>query len=506
MKKSHKYALGLVGLAFSVLAVSGCTANFCNDQDQARILFAIEPGVSTYFDSYEDAIAVPEGNTYYVELALPSEHNTGLWRRIEMRNDEKRTFVKSNQLSTVINTVTTQGGYRPSIDYFKELDERVLLGALALNNEFGSTAYSAETLTATQANDVLVHYGYYKFTSADGKLWGNLEKLNSEIAYDIGAEKCPTSDFQKVYKQTLTTAIANLRSCIATQEGNYGSYGQDNVEVQITAKNYGDAWHKGFFEGLLVYPVAWLVDTFTNLFGGVHASGVPQLLALVVVTLIVRLVLFAATFKSTLNQQKMQALQPELAAIQAKYPNSNENQAQKAQLAQEQQALYKKHKINPLSQLLVIIIQFPVFICVWGAMTGSAALSTGTFLGLQLSSSIMSVLTNFAGWPGNAGWWTALVLFLLMSVSQFFSTKLPQWMQAARNKKVAKMGKNPAQDKNNRTMKIVSYVMLVFIIIMGFSLPAAMGVYWLITALIGMLQTVLTQTLLNRKPNKKSKK
>ena len=75
------------------------------------------------------------------------------------------------------------------------------------------------------------------------------------------------------------------------------------------------------------------------------AAGWPQLLALVVVTIIVRLVIIAVTFKSTASQQKIQSLQPELAKIQAKYPNSNTNQAEKQRLAEEQMKLYKKQKI-----------------------------------------------------------------------------------------------------------------------------------------------------------------
>ena len=95
-----------------------------------------------------------------------------------------------------------------------------------------------------------------------------------------------------------------------------------------------------------------------------------------------------ATFKQTTSSNKMQELQPEIAKIQAKYPNSNTNQYEKQRLAMETQALYKKHKINPLTSILIMIVQFPVFICVWGAMQGSAVLSSGEVLGLNLSTQL----------------------------------------------------------------------------------------------------------------------
>ena len=57
----------------------------------------------------------------------------------------------------------------------------------------------------------------------------------------------------------------------------------------------------------------------------------------------------------------MSELKPELDALQNKYPHSNTNQYEKQQLAQEQMKLYKKNKIHPFRQILVMFIQFPVF-------------------------------------------------------------------------------------------------------------------------------------------------
>ena len=166
--------------------------------------------------------------------------------------------------------------------------------------------------------------------------------------------------------------------------------------------------------------------------------------------------------------------------------------------------LYKKNKVNPLSSLLVLVIQFPVFIGVWGAMTGSAVLSTGAVLNLNLSTSIWNALTNTNGLPSNEnGWWTALVLIILMSVAQFLAMKIPQWIAKRRTKKVARLGKNPAQTQQARTANIISYVMLIMIIVIRFTLPAAMGVYWLVGALITLTQSLLIQFFFNRKRKNK---
>jgi len=156
---------------------------------------------------------------------------------------------------------------------------------------------------------------------------------------------------------------------------------------------------------------------------------------------------------------------------------------------------------------LAMIVQFPVFICVWGALQGSAVLSSGQVLNLRLSDTIQSVLMNVSGtWVQNTtGWWTALVLFLLMSAFQWLAMMLPQWMTKKRTKKIAKTTANPAQDKQTNTMKWVSYGMLIFTIVMGFALPAAMGVYWAIGALISMIQTVITQAVMSKKQDKEKR-
>jgi membrane protein insertase Oxa1/YidC/SpoIIIJ len=119
------------------------------------------------------------------------------------------------------------------------------------------------------------------------------------------------------------------------------------------AKTWGDSWHKGFLEGLIVYPVVWMIDKFSY---GMD----PELRAwarfgrLFLLPSSSVLVVLALTFKSTMDQQKTQALQPQLAKLQAKYPNSNTNKAEAQRLSQEQMALYKRNKVNPMSMLLAL--------------------------------------------------------------------------------------------------------------------------------------------------------
>ena len=370
--------------------------------------------------------------------------------------------------------------------------------------------------TGEGAKSILRRYGYWKFDGidADGKskMWGNYDKVNEAIMgmtdtgfEQLGTYQVPGSDFINYYKTQVNTKVSNIRSCIATREGYFGHYGADgDWRVAMEAKDWGYAWSKGFLEGLLVYPVSWLLDTFAY---GMDSSlsGMGQIWALVFVTLIVRGLLLLISFRSTMDNQKMQNIQPEIAKLQAKYPNSNSNPTERQRLSQEQMALYRRNGIHPMRQMLLLIVQFPVFICVWSGLQGASTLATGEVLNMRLSDTIQSILFNTKGLPANTyGWWTALVLFILMAIVQIFAMILPRIIAKANQKKLGgKLTANPAQDQQGRTMKWVSYGMMIFTIIMGFLLPSAMGVYWLIGGLISIAQTLITQIVLKKAKKRK---
>ncbi len=558
MKKSTKAKIfGGIVAVFGAALLSGCTANFCSEVDQARIAYTYEQGVTVYCskDQIPEEYKVDNGNTDYPLSWQVYEGNDSLWAYIPTDTEGLFTAKKADYLTnTILKSATTNLIKKPTYAYWKKADQYVLDNSIKLyaedvlkkdnpnqlpsasDIEVKATALKKE-ITSTQINpfsnpdcvgnesgvtantdSILRNYGYWKFdgTKEDGghELYKNWTEMNASIEKEFddegytGKALVPNSDFVTLYKSAITSKYSSIRTCLTTRtraEG-YGSYGSSaNWSVQIHTTDWGAAWGKGLFEGLIVYPVSYLVDSIS--FGIDPAlSGVGQILALIITTVVVRLVVMALTFKGTLDQQKMQALQPQLAKLQAKYPNSKENQAQQQRLQQEQMALYKRNKVSMASTFIVLIVQFPVFISVWGALQSNAVLSTGQILNLRLSDTISSVLTNFSGtWYANtSGWWTALVLFIVMSALQFLSVKLPQWITKAQLKNQQKLTANPAQDENTRRMKMMSYIMLAVTIFMGFALPAAMGVYWAIGAIMSMVQTLITQLIVKKHMLKKT--
>ena len=504
MKRRNKLTLGIVGLATAAILMSGCTASFCTNKEKSRIAYAIDPGVSEFVIEGSEA---DDATAFYNK---PIEEGSKIHQIIRPNMDENGNilgYFGSDLTSQVMSSAKSNAIAVPTINYFIEYDKIAFKQIVEKYNADHADATLDLTNPSPEAfNSCLDDYGYWKFYKEDGNsAYGNYSEINKQIRNEHAYTWSASIDFENFYLSSLNTTVEKYRSCITVYDKvKYGNY--NGKQITLEKVTWKDAWGKGghLIEGLIVYPVAFMVDSFAVAFAGgknadpakiqaAYLTGGPQILSILLVTVIVRMFIFLCTFRSTLAQRKMTELQPELAKIQQKYPNANTNQAQKQRLAEEQMRLYKKHKVNPLSQLLVLIIQFPVFIGVWGAMTGSAVLSTGSFLGLHLSASIWETLK--IGPKMNGGWWTALILILLMSAGQFFAMKVPQWIQKAKTKDVARLGKNPAQKQQNRTANMVSYVMLAMIIVMGFTLPAAMGVYWFVGAIVSLIQTVFTQVI-----------
>ncbi|MDY0214648.1 MAG: membrane protein insertase YidC [Bacilli bacterium] len=448
MNKKNKRILKLGALVAGLFVLSACTASFCSPADISHMLYNQDSGLVT---TIENGVETKTHNPVMAEIHAGAE---------------------------------SQGFRIPSLEYYEKLDEKVLNFSLT---KFENT----EGLTGAELNNAaLKKYGYLKFLGTSGAttpsegdaLWGNWTLWTYEIGQEIGIENVPDRDFSNYYKNTIYGKIQANRSCIAIYDGEYGP--EDN-KIPVTSKTWKDAFDRGVIEGLFVYPIAAFIEVLTKAFG---AGGWGQIWAILITTITVRGLLILVTLKQTIGAQKMQTLQPELEKIQQKYPNSDKNQYEKQALAQAQMALYKKHGVNPLGSILVMLLQFPIFIAVWGAMTGSASLASDAVMGLNLSALLgQSMINNWF----TSGWWTAWVLFLLMTITQFISTRLSTWLNKSKQKELEKTTVNPAAEKQKKQSKMMMNIMFIMIIFMSFSLPAAMGVYWFAGAIISIAQTLI---------------
>ncbi len=114
---------------------------------------------------------------------------------------------------------------------------------------------------------------------------------------------------------------------------------------------FGNAIDWGWF-GWIARPIWWLL---TNLFALVGNFGV----AIILMTLLIRLVLFPIAQKQFSSMAQMKAIQPKMKALQDRYKDDKQKQQQ------EIMALYKKEKVNPLAGCLPILVQIPIFFALY---------------------------------------------------------------------------------------------------------------------------------------------
>lgn len=214
-------------------------------------------------------------------------------------------------------------------------------------------------------------------------------------------------------------------------------------------------------------------------------------IAIIVLTILIKLVLYPFTVAQIKQQRALQSLQPKIAEIRARLKDDKEAQAK------ELMELYRKEKVNPASSCLPILIQLPVFIALY------QALSVG------LKSQSLSMLYSFVPNPGTVH----AMLFGLADLTQpnYILAALAAGVQflqswqmirqqpgAIKNPPVEVAGKKPAQDEDMAAMvnKQMMYVMPIMTLIIGIKLPGGLTLYWFVMSLL----TVLQQWWMMRKP------
>lgn len=185
-------------------------------------------------------------------------------------------------------------------------------------------------------------------------------------------------------------------------------------------------------------------------------------LAIVFLTIVVRVVLFPVFYKGAKDQALMQRIQPHIKKIQLDHKDNKEAQA-RAMLD-----LYKKYKLNPFAGIFLLILQLPVFIVLFQVF--SKELSTGIFA--------TTTLLGFID-LGAKGY----VLPIIAAAAQYFQTKLMMGPQA----------KNASNENDNlmarmaKTMAVVGPAFTFFILV---NLPAALSVYWTVSGVFSIFQQI----------------
>ena len=202
----------------------------------------------------------------------------------------------------------------------------------------------------------------------------------------------------------------------------------------------------------ICYPLVWVLNFF-------H-SFIPNYgVAIILLTILVRILFWPLTHKSTVGMRKMQEIQPLMKDIQTKYKDNPQR------LQQETWALYKEHKVNPMSSCLPMLVQIPVFIALFTVLRSAVELRYAPFLWI---SDLSEPERLFASWfPIGGG---LNVLPVLMAISTGLQSAFTP---------------SSGDPKQQRMMMVFMPLMMLF---MFYSFPSALSLYWFLSNLFSIVQ------------------
>jgi len=239
-------------------------------------------------------------------------------------------------------------------------------------------------------------------------------------------------------------------------------------------------WHLNRLVYLGWPLLRWINKYFTiNIFDWLSSWGLHMGLVLLFMTLIVKLVIFPATYKTYMSSAKMKALKPKVDEINKKYPNEADNMKKQ----QEVMTMYSQYRVSPMGGCLPMLIQFPILMALFLFVPSAIELRQQSFLWADDLSTYDSII-NF---PFNIPFLgNHLSLFcLLMTVTNILYTSWTMKMQDT--------GANPQM----AAMKWMTYLMPVFFLFILNDYPAGLNYYYFLSTLI----SVITMTIMRKCTN-----
>lgn len=213
------------------------------------------------------------------------------------------------------------------------------------------------------------------------------------------------------------------------------------------------------FNQILYEPIYGFLVFLYNTIPG-HDLGV----VIIILTILVRIILFPLSQKSIKSQMRMSLYKDQIKELQKKYKTKEEQ-------SRELMKFYKQNKINPFSGCLPLLIQFPILIALYRVFINVLSAKDGL-----ISPLFLGVLDLSKKSP---------VLAILAGVSQFFASRLATKRsisipQPGASEKAADMQKNMGRQ--------MTYFLPAITIFIAWNFPAGLSFYWVVSTLLGLIQ------------------
>ncbi len=225
-------------------------------------------------------------------------------------------------------------------------------------------------------------------------------------------------------------------------------------------------WTTIFYE-----PLYNALVFFTGTFGGIG-------LAVITLTLIVKILMFPLTKKSILSQAKIYALNDDIEKIKKDYPDKTEQSKKTLEL-------YKKNNVNPFSSCLVILIQLPIIIALYQVFLRGIESNTGilySFVHIPENLSTMFLGINLEE--------KSIIFAILAGLTQFIQMKISTSM-------IKPADPNDLSFKGQlaKSMQFqMKYILPFFVAFVAYSVSAAIALYWVTSNIITIIQELIIRS------------
>lgn len=214
--------------------------------------------------------------------------------------------------------------------------------------------------------------------------------------------------------------------------------------------------HEGLWNEMIVWPIVSIIQLLAE-FTGSYAGGI------ILVTVLVRICILPLTLKQIKSSRAMQTLQPQLKKLQKTY--SSKDAATQQQYQQEMMKLMENTGANPIAGCLPVLIQMPILIGLYHAisrMNITSEYELGSIFAISLAA-------------------PSILFAILAGVLQYL---------------VLKTG--PSLNTNPQMMTM-QYLLPIMIIVFGLMAPTAITLYWIISSFISILQNIILYKILESK-------
>ena len=263
-------------------------------------------------------------------------------------------------------------------------------------------------------------------------------------------------DIIKLYEETRDKQIKKLKKQLKEEDITKSEYNKQVKNLTDVSKlesckkfKVTSGGYEGIWTTVFVKPLAWILIQLGELLKNYG-------LAIITVTLIIRLILFPVTRKAAKQSELLKEAKDELNKIEKKYKDKKDQESMTMK-SQEMMMVYKKHGINPMSGCIFCMIQVPLFLAFYEALYRLPVLFEDKFIIFNLST------TPIFGFKG--GNYLYMLLPIIVGVVTFFSFKLNS-------------GASMVQDQAKQ-MKLMTTIMTVMIVFTSFSLSSAIILYWI---------------------------